>query len=80
VEVRGSISRKDGRPAGPQLGPLALVLCPGLLVPVRMRAGQDPPTAIELRILVVGSQAEAEKLLQRCERRGLSCFGAAELH
>src|SRR5712692_7639929 len=32
-----------------------------------MHAGQDPPTTIELRIIVVSSQAEAEQLLQRLQ-------------
>jgi peptidyl-prolyl cis-trans isomerase C len=48
-------------------GLIVLVLLSGLLAPMQMRAGQDPSTGIELRIIVVGSQAEAEQLLQKLQ-------------
>ena len=51
----------------PLWGLIVLVLLSGLLAPVQMRAGQDPSTGIELRIIVVGSQAEAEQLLQKLQ-------------
>src|SRR6266436_5218123 len=68
VEVRGSARAGSTRRYGLHSGGLiTLVLLSGLLVPVRMQAGQDPPTTIELRIIVVSSQAEAEQLLQRLQ-------------
>jgi tetratricopeptide (TPR) repeat protein len=35
-----------------------------------MQAGQDPPTSIELRIIVVNSQTEAEQLVQQLKTGG----------
>src|SRR2546425_2356717 len=62
--VRAGSTRRSGLHSG---GLIALVLLSSLLLAVRMRAGQDLPTTIELRIIVVSSQAEAEQLLQRLQ-------------
>ncbi len=68
MEVRGPSRARTAGPCGVRYwGLVAFILLSGLLVPVRTRAGQGPPTTIELRIIVVSSQAEAEQLLQRLQ-------------
>ena len=49
-------------------GLVALFVLCSLLAPVEIRAGQDPaPTGSELRIIIVSSQSEAEKILRRLQ-------------
>jgi hypothetical protein len=49
---------------------LVLVVLSGLFGTTLMQAGQDPPTSIELRIIVVNSQTEAEQLVQQLKTGG----------
>src|SRR5713101_7601087 len=72
VEVRISLGPARAVPSVKRMvcfwGLVAFVLLSRLLVPVRSQAWQmTAPTPLELRIIVVSSQAEAEQLLQRLQ-------------